>query len=941
MTIEDNVEQRLDRRYRDLQIARAPFPVYAIEHGLTVREVEEGTVALTARLQRGNFNFNKPSLALMAVASEVGYNFEGLWSGYWPRLEALLRTPLDAADREAISAMFKEACQHYGLAAPDDTAFSRHFRHIAWPLANAVAPRQIHAGLAEALLSASVLDPDDDEFLHLVRQGCSRTGAPRLIEWAGDSDRLTAVSKALLKRPDGRLSEEFVQRLSADAVAAPGAKERLHRARKAVTRSKTHSRIEMRLSLSGEDGDLILGATRWPPTPADGPRIPPGGFTSLDEATGWAKANRYRFGIALDNEPLLFANVSFMPVDTWVAVDVEKDQLPGGEIRALCAEALPDDASPRCLGTVAGLTCYAIDRNEHDIGDFFSDLVSPGDGLRIEGGLPLDLGGRYASGVPLTVTRAGAALHLVVKSEDTAPTTVSVPADTTVTLSPRRAAQVILHGDDGMRLTPVLVFEDAEAEPPLISVASRPAMPTVTDLREGRITIDLRSMRPLLDVPVRLTLRLTGHPDREFVETLSCVPGRLDGGTAAFGAMNAVIEEMPLTPVSAIIDVDIGVDTHRLQFQEPEKVVLWSEDEQGWRGSHAGDTDDEEEKPVVVRAVPAAEPLAQSQDYDPAKSETQLLLAEGADPGHGLVTAPRRRKGLTAPDRPAPALHRKMARTPMAPGLLAEITAWLEWSCAESEHLIARFEAREAAKTAKCAIVSTLCGTAWLAAEGKISPGTFSDRLVQFAIGRDLVKAAELREIGIEIDQADMAELREKLTRILTESCDDLLAIPDEIALTDEVAGRLDQSVDSAWDAIAENRLRRGKSPLDPDTGNAAAEWGKVWLLALEQEELPGLAALLLPARLGHELRQFSYFLAEPVDIAEAIAGARVDLGLAARRGRSLTADDIASCLTLWTNPRIFARLDWRPLAARLLEDRMTARAVRYVALRMHGGGLR
>lgn len=272
MTSVTDIDRVLDQRYRTLADERDGHPVYGVEHGLNEADMRILASGLSASVEQRGIDRADGLFAFIALASEVGYVYEGFSSGYWPRLEALLRCALTAQDRETLSAFFEEANESVGIARPDDTPFTRTFRHIAWPLANALAPRQIHAGLSEALFAATIFDPDDASFVRLVRQGCLRSGAPRLIEWSENQARVEAVATALLGQPDGRLSARIVERLAIDAMTSPVVRDQLVRAKAERGRRRRSSPVPDVTSATPEReaepgystfGGLLLGVRRY------------------------------------------------------------------------------------------------------------------------------------------------------------------------------------------------------------------------------------------------------------------------------------------------------------------------------------------------------------------------------------------------------------------------------------------------------------------------------------------------------------------------------------------------------------------------------------------------------------------------------------------------------------------------------------------------------
>ena len=814
-------DRNLKDHYALLAARRNAAPVYAVEHGLSSSEIKSLALAMGDRVAHHGIDWTDGRFIHIALASEVGYTYEGMLSGYWPHLETLLGSPLAAADRETLSALFLKAHEHIGIARPDDTRFSRRFRHIAWPLVNALAPRQLHAGLSKVLLDAARLDPGDSAFPVLVRQGCLRSGEPRLVEWSENAERIDAVVTALLGTPDGRLSADITARLSKDAFAAPLVRERIVQAR-SVRRSGR------------------------------------------------------------------------------------------GAMRRNLPEAPRNNAEEQTAG-------------------FF----------RV-GGIAIDFR-RFATGVPIGICADTTAVSATFSERDASPLRQDIEPGACAIFGPAGPAQLTLHYSDatGEPRSVTLDFEDVPPAPTVIGVTLQPEEARLSDLRDGHLSVVFSGQAApgLRDVPVTLFMSVPGWPLVVATDMLPRPPGRLTGNNEGLrrlaGALDAM-EEAGQRPRSARLDIECGVSrsTHWLHESEPE--VRWFEAEGGWKAVPDGEDEGSEleDSPLRVLSVLADDPLATPVERH-GETGAMLLRAEGSSATSAIVTAPTRRRGLAGMLPPDPPAHRRFLRSAEAAGLEAELEAWLGWSCARPVHTLAAMEARAAARLARRAVVSTICGADWLAEEDASNHSGFADLLAARAIETDAVGANLVREAGTALGENDLATLRRKLAGSFTALCPMELAEPETAHLSDSTAEKLDNAIGEAWADVLHGRTSDLSDDIEPDVYNDAARWREVWGDALGRLERRGLSVLVLPRRLAEELRELSYTVVAPVEVARTLGAYRRDLGLLARQGRSLNSDDMLSSLLLWIYPAAFARLDWRPLAKRLLEDRMTSRAVRYAALRL------
>ena len=817
----DELNAKLETRYRALAEERDGAPVYAIEHGYNEEDVRNLTTTIALRLRE--MGAIGPGIAwpLLALTAEIGYAYRGLLSGYWPHLEAALGLSLPTRERETLSDHHLRAHKAIGLAHPDDTPFSRAFRHIAWPLANALAPRQIHAGLSEALLEAAMLDPADSALIRAVQQCCRRSGLLALTNWADGKARVDTVATAILDAPDTRLSRSIVDRLQHDMMSAAHVRDTLVRAR---VERRRHQRERSR-----------------------------------------------------------------------TVKDVERDG--------------PEDDD--------------------------DTAVVP---FEIRGGLRLDAR-HFAADLPvvlhahepLRVTRSGA-----FEPE-------RLVAGETMRLVLNDGEQLVLEYQDerNMQRRTSLRFTCPDPLPSLISVRTDPGIPVVADLRKDRLSVlavlapppdDDRARRwpqELLDVEMRLELRIPGAPLLLSRETVATIPGRLAASGQGLSALASGLrgyEDRGETIRAATLTIRWDGENRSFLLADAEPELRWYETENGWC---AASPDGSEDYPV--RCVPADDPFAVPAENIHGAA-AQLLVVDRVTASNFIVAGPEHMRMTDA--RPVPPdIHRQFGRSKRCPGLRAEIEAWLGWSSANPIHVVAEFQARRAAKLAESAIVTTLCGPNCLKEEERSSEGNrFRDSLAASIIHFDLAGVSELRNDGQDVGEADLNDLS---TELAIAFADTMPTDCSEATLDEQWAEQADERINEAWQSLALARKERSAPPIDPDIYNPLEDWRSAVAHAVQSSGRHGLARMILPPQLSTVLRDIDYRTIETLDLARTIADLRIDRGSLARQARRLSGSDIPVGLALWTDPSVFAITDWPPLVIALFEDRMTARAIRYAALRL------
>ena len=211
-------------------------------------------------------------LLLGAVATEVGYDYEGVGTEFWPRFETAVQAKLDMADRRAIGGAFRSLQQRLPLVEPVESAFNDVFSIIAWPLVHALMPRELAPAvsrlLARAPMRALPRRATAGDF-GALRAWASAAEGRRLTDWLKLEGPTARVLAALLDRNGaGRLTAPVFARLS-DAFRADWASfSALEGARaKALAPVRQGGAADGRLSLR-VDGTRAVLSVSWPPLPA-------------------------------------------------------------------------------------------------------------------------------------------------------------------------------------------------------------------------------------------------------------------------------------------------------------------------------------------------------------------------------------------------------------------------------------------------------------------------------------------------------------------------------------------------------------------------------------------------------------------------------------------------------------------------------------------------
>jgi hypothetical protein len=144
-------QTRLAQHFADLRGRRSSNgsdrPIFGLEHGLDLREVQAVTTAVRAHI------VDRPpsrdhALPWIVYSSELGYRYSG--DEYWQTFE--LETPgwTLNGNRYWVRDCFRQFQRAFGGAVPSG-AWAEHFSIICWPITHAILPKDLQRQLARIL----------------------------------------------------------------------------------------------------------------------------------------------------------------------------------------------------------------------------------------------------------------------------------------------------------------------------------------------------------------------------------------------------------------------------------------------------------------------------------------------------------------------------------------------------------------------------------------------------------------------------------------------------------------------------------------------------------------------------------------------------------------------------------------------------------------------
>ena len=256
-------------------------------------------------------------LPLILVATEVGYEYEGNGTDFWPMLEDSLGYPFSIDDRRQLSHWFRVAANRYRGVCPGHGDWERQFCHIAWPITHSVAAKDIRRPFADCLkrFCGSVED-DDASIVSQLASIPTPAGSRRFRTWLCGEQMVAGIVRELLDGPSlveiGLLAESFRDRLMADLRKEPDIRQAV---RSVKTRSQTRgTRNRRRRKQANETETIDLNYGTFFLKRDDGGRL--GLFGELPDMPRAIRKELRRHRRSWQPRPWGFAGASILPTNT-------------------------------------------------------------------------------------------------------------------------------------------------------------------------------------------------------------------------------------------------------------------------------------------------------------------------------------------------------------------------------------------------------------------------------------------------------------------------------------------------------------------------------------------------------------------------------------------------------------------------------------------------
>jgi hypothetical protein len=962
-------ENLLAEFFSDLSRQRGGSAVYLIEHGLARDQIEELFYIVGHRAERQQFAkraWEDFPLSLCVTVTEIGYQYRGTGTDFWPMVESAIKVEIPIPQRSVISDMFRYCAKQYGTARPLEDAWTSVFPHIAWPVRNAMVPREIHGSLARLVR----------EFLAQTRGiGVTRAtlpglrelargfGSRRLESWLQDDDLALSVIGYLVSGRSGELSMErgFMQRLGNDLRSESEVRrlERIIRARRLATHQGLGSLPKARYQLLLDDAEARGLAVR-------GPNLAPAEIEAV----------RSELDVPLSN---LTVNVGARSttLERFLGGDIVFIGRPIGEVPQ---PSLIEFDMPEWLKAAIVPAPALLFRDEGDDGyqtqlrpsdrvtsgiSFYElalDGLTPdewGDGLyhfvsgTPDGDKALAKHGLHVEAEPIVEFRGGLTLH-----HDG--TTVGQASGRPIQALSRIPLMIVAERLDrseriefslsdkrwntlpmtegiwtlssaGTSKFPMIDLVFREVEPPEpVALSLQPEGIGLSELARGAGALHLSSPITLHEIDINCMLESSDGQFRSVCIRAMTSPTRVAFDRPEFFEMRAAARLWSGGGIHARLRVRVaGLDDRSWTLTAPEREWRYEHSSCQWTGEGQERLGSLVCDPVTScttffhRDTAPATPLPEFRLLRPnASGDSTLKSCILEEPTAGMSLA-----GL--PRATADQVLRLSETGTGGCSLTKGLEAYFCWSLATAKTAIGEALRANASRQVEDRLVTAFCGDRWIKAE-KACRGlgtSFYQRLVAEAVRQGLV-----------CDTTAFSPLTEDEKRELVVFLEDgfrrVLPTPDLIVVPDgEMWPELDDAVLDAWEKLSEKSVSAGGSELEFDAGYADGVWQKLVLRAREAARLPELTALILPSLRARSLERVPYETSNLDDLVATLVTSHSDVQ--SRSGRWITPADLRALLQLFLAPeRVMDDPEWRGRLLRFGADRFTARAVRYTALR-------
>ena len=890
-----------------------------------------------------------------AIATEIGFRFEGIGTEYWGKLSDALGLPITMAQRVKIGEVFEVLASKYKISRPSESAFSAHFSIISWPIANALLPVDLVGPITRLMARAPVTalpSPGRAANFASLRAWASAAEGARLVDWLRFEAPTARVLTALLtENRQFLLSDASFSRLRDVIAAEPetffatrAARLRVRTAKPTVSDEQTLGRLTLAHDASGtrlfvswpalppalfDEARVTARSAAWRPRLwGVGPFLHPNTALSAgpfelalqavpaDDETAYPGVAEV-FGVGSDAAAALASR----SID-WRAIllfDPNSDRtqaeqcfdVPSGQTGIVWVATRAGGATLEELRRL-GCTCgYAVfEANLADAGDrtvlLREGLLSTQSRLLLARH-PLDAIGALQGVVrpdrPFLLYNAEGGTD-----KDAKPQCLETGA--------RLAAISGLAGRPGLRAEAAALPESRVVD---LFLFERDAV--FEALTERRLQLRVESRLPLTDVAVTVELEIDGRLVARGHDRLMALPMTVPGSSSLLAPLYDDRARTTLLEVGrGMLSIAIGRSvTLQIHIERPAALVQWD----GSTPKLTGANLDTQLVTATAQHPHRFVPTAAVQAPSRGATAFGLILTDGRiiDPIQ-LFTSTTFGLGDLATQFGDDIGSRRMFDHGRGVGDIARArVAWARGLCRSLPAIVAK---SRIVRQFEEPLVVDLCGRAWSLAEQatRSNPSDPHIALWKVALERGLATVPE----GVTASEQDgfARAFRHHAKRL----------DPDwPLANSVPVDGGMDDALNAAFTEVVLDFHAQGAlldvDEEDCDFGSVAEEWEGACADALLLIRRLPLTKLLVPSEGGRQLSRRFYSDLSVAELAEDLSAWTKNWAMS--RGK-LSPEAAAGALLLWLSP---AACDDVDAAVRILSvDPFVSRATRYAALR-------
>ena len=982
------IEYKLKTVYERCASQRTGQPVFGLEHGLSADEFAYVKAAIGNYLRSNSLRGALPTfpLCIVACSSEVGYDYLGTGTDFWPKFEDEIGAELDEAGRKSHTRAFEFAHKSFGLKAPAETPWTRNFRHIAWPVANAIASREVHRTLAIALrktMTSALFDSSVDTLVARLRIEARSQQNTRLMEWLAATDVASALVARLLglQPKNSAIHVSSLDRIIEDLDADPIAKQAISYASatfRGLRRRKERPKFRLALRLSDKeepnfslrvpalDGHSLtlfeneLGRSRGVIS------LSPSGmelrFPDLVAGQDLAISSQMVHEImsgevteSVDEETSSLALRQrindLMPVASYSLIFVEETR-NGSFVDWPVARKIPHSRrilvatliSPPSLEGLdlvfdwGKLKLFEVDATSSDGRAFLEKanfFVDQSPNFKLIGGIQLGEGIRgpyFAPNMPVALTRCGPNFDgpWSIRSMESGEISLS-SNEIAVVLDGSQEKEVLeVRTDAGVSALEVQ-FNAPENAASRLAIKLEPLSPSVEDIERGRVQLTIDSPLELNSVPLKASI----HNGVEVIASSSCILKMIPANHAETSRVTSELSQKladasPPRSSHLFLEVSLeGIWKYRQLLKWDPVPVDWHIVGDAWQATSGMDE-------IKLYHSTMEDPLTLNLNDKPIGRESVFRLFVPVSEEDiiflgALVDGPRKVDPRILDPRLPSEVSRILAGSSTAAGFKEVLEGFLLWSTARPTHWLAALGARKVADAIETKIVRILCGMEWTKAESR-------SQLAAGSLQR--VLATQAFESGM-LTEDEIPVIPERLRRIFLDVFSSKIEVawptlsrhPEQIDF-DQFADQMAEAAADAYEEIASHF----DGPEVEDFENAypysePALWRAAHRISVERMSGARMSRLILPSERGRQLQDWDYSQTS-TKLISMLSELHTDRSA---RGQSKWIDEptLQAGLQLWLQPSgLLKTANWFESISRFLQDRPTARAVRYAALR-------